>query len=466
MHLLSKIVLSTLLFTSSIVIPFPSSSEICAGAAWGAEIKTFGQNGTNAQNGPSGQAGDNSENLTIFADGSPLTLNLVGENGQPGENGKSGENAQCDNQPVGVKYNLQAPSGGMGGNGGNGGDGGNAGSLTIYATNLSELRQIYVNAAGGKGGQPGQGGDGGDGCNCTEPYWTLETCSGNPGDADYRCTTLEFRCQDGRKGSKGATGVLGREGLPGKLTLINLDKPLEPDKPAATVTMGNLKDKGYLLSKNIWETRNGASGLFAPGSVIEDQYLALVQRLERSFLLIWNAPQPFNKFTEQQVTLKYENDQGITVDPPQDLWIEATTQQRNNITQFIVYNAIPRADATRLESQKLSGKGTDMTLTLIDKADQSNLIATKFKLDYSITRSDPRFRTVSDYSTKYEGEIPEDLVILDGNKFTINVGKLPIDPNYLRSGLGVEIKLIATRTFAGYTAEQTITVTDVIGPFR
>ena len=52
------------------------------------------------------------------------------------------------------------------------------------------------------------------------------------------------------------------------------------------------------------------------------------------------------------------------------------------------------------------------------------------------------------------------------DKFTLDIGKLPIESQYLRSGLGVEIKIVATRTFAGYTDQQTITVTDVLGPFR
>jgi hypothetical protein len=54
-----------------------------------AEVRTFGQNGSNASSGTSGQDGEDSDNLTIFADGSPLTLNLAGEDGQPGEVGQT-----------------------------------------------------------------------------------------------------------------------------------------------------------------------------------------------------------------------------------------------------------------------------------------------------------------------------------------------------------------------------------------
>jgi hypothetical protein len=230
--------------------------------------------------------------------------------------------------------------------------------------------------------------------------------------------------------------------------------------------MSQLKEKGFILSKNIWETRTGAQALFAPGSVIDDQYLALAQRVERSFLLIWNAPQAFSKFADKNVTLNLEDAQGIKVVLPKDVWIEATTQQQNNVTEFVVYNAILESDATQLESGGLSGNGSNLQLTLVDKANQSNLIATKFEVKYRITRSDPRFRPVSDYATRYTGEIPVDLVSLSGNRFTLNIGQLPIKPEDLKAGLGVEIEITATRSFAGYSAEQKIVVRDVLGPYK
>ena len=140
------------------------SSKMCLEMARAAEVRAFGQTGSNASGGFSGKNGNHSDNLTIFADGSPLTLNLAGEDGQAGQEGQPGEDGDCQNQPTGVKHNLIAPSGGNGGNGGNGGDGGNGGYLTLYATDTSQLQQIFVNASGGKGGQSGKGGLGGQGC--------------------------------------------------------------------------------------------------------------------------------------------------------------------------------------------------------------------------------------------------------------------------------------------------------------
>ena len=465
MHVSGKLSLFTIFFASSLVIPPVITLDECYDVVRAADVKSFGKDGQNGQSGQAGQKSQSSDDLTIFDDGSPLILDLAGLDGKKGKDGQEGKSANCESQPVNVSYNLQAPSGGNGGNGGNGGDGGNGGSLTIYTTNVTNLKQIYVNAAGGKGGESGLGGRSGQACQCSDSYWSLETCTGNPGNSDYRCTTREFRCQDGRQGSDGIAGLKGRDGVVGKLTLINLDKPLKPDESAATVTMATLKEKGYLLSKNNWETRNGAMALFAPGSIIDDQYLALTERIERSFLLVWNAPQQFFKFADKKITLGLEDNQKIKVHLPDDLWIEATTQQRNKLTQFIVYNAIRAEDTTQLESAELSGSKSNLQLILIDKGKQSSLISTKFKIIYRTTRSDARFRSVSDYVTRYEGEIPEELVTLDGNKFTIKIGQLPIKPNDLKSGLGVEIKIIALRSFAGYSAEKTITVKDILKSF-
>lgn len=430
------------------------------------ETVPFGSGGQNGQAGGTGKNGTNADNLTIFADGSPLTLNLAGRDGENGQKGGDATAPNCVNQPLNATTNLQAPDGANGGNGGNGGDGGNGGSLTVYATNPAVLSKVFVSAAGGKGGQAGAGGLGSQGCNCAKPYWTVETCSGSPGDSNYRCSTQEFRCTNGRSGVSGNAGLPGREGVAGRLTWINLNKPLESDKPSIALPMTTLKDKGYTLSKNRWETRQGARALLAPGSVIDDEYLALVERVERSFLLIWNAPQNFSDFADRVVTLTLNEQQDIQVKMPEDIWLEGTTQKRNEVTEFVVYNAIPASSATRLRETALSGSGQDLRLFLIDDANQSNLIATKFNLKYSITQSDPRFRPPSDYSTKFSGEVPDTLVTRNGDRFVLNIGQLPIPPEFLKPGLGVQIELVATRTFSGYQATQKLWITDVISPSR
>lgn len=444
----------------------PPFREDCLILTQGLRLQPYGAQGQTGAVGANGQPGSNADNLTLFADGSPLTLNLAGKDGSRGENGAEGTPPDCGNQPLDARQNLQAADGGNGGNGGNGGDGGNGGSVTIYAANLENLRQIFVTAPGGKGGQPGAGGQGSQGCLCAQPYWTVETCNGSPGSPDYRCTTQEFRCANGRNGINGNNGLAGRDGLPGRLTVLNLNKPLESDRPTATVTLATLKDNGFTLSKNRWETRQGATALLAPGSVIADEYLILAERIERSFLLIWNAPQPFQSFAERTVTLGLDDRQEIQATFPDNLWLEGATQKRNQVTEFVVYNALNAGDATQLGNLVLTGNETNLKLFVTDQAGQSNLVKTQFKLKYRTTQADPRFRPPTDYSTRFDGDVPQELVNLRGNQFVINLGQLPIAPEHLRPGLGVEVELTAIRTFSGYSAEQRLVVRDVLSAAR
>lgn len=462
MDFFGKLSLCVLFLSCSYILPSSSKIGQCD-LAWGAtEAREFGSEGTSGKNGERGQNAQNTQSTTVFADGSPMRLNLAGQNGGDGKNGENGTDAKCLEQPQEVTYNLRAANGGNAGNGGDGGDGGNGGDLTVYSTNPANLKQITVNAVGGKGGQPGIGGKGGKGCHCTQPYWTVQTCKGRPGSSNYRCTTETFQCQNGLDGTDGTQGRPGRDARGGQVTLISLNRPLVDDQPSASVALTELKDRGFTLSKNKWETRTGALSLFAPGSVIDDQYRVLVQRLEHSFLLTWNAPQSFDKFADQRMTLSLEDNQQINVIPPSQMWLEATTRKENNMTQFVVYNAVLEREVTELVSQGVSGNRTELQLTLEDKADLSNLIATKFDIRYRTTRSDPRFRPVSDYRTKYEGLMPPELIIQQGNKFTFNIGQLPINSEDLKPGLGFEIEVIATRSFGGYSKEQKIVVRDIV----
>ncbi|ACK68937.1 conserved hypothetical protein [Gloeothece citriformis PCC 7424] len=467
MGFFGKISLCLLFLSCSYILPSSSKIGQCDSAVLAAnETREFGSHGNNGNNGERGQNAQNTQSTTVFADGSPARLNLAGQNGGEGKNGQNGADAKCVDQPQDVTHNLRATNGGNGGNGGDGGDGGNGGDLTVYTTNPANLRQITVNTVGGQGGQPGLGGKGGKGCQCSRPYWTVQTCRGRPGSSNYRCTTETFQCQNGLDGIDGTQGRVGRDGRLGQLTLISLNRPLVDDKPSATVALSELKDRGFTLSKNKWETRTGALSLFAPGSVIDDQYRIMVERLEHSFLLTWNAPQSFDKFAAQRMTLSLEDNQQINVNPPSQVWLEATTKKDNNMTQFVVYNAILEKEVTDLVSQGIAGNRADFQLTLEDKADLSNLIATKFEVRYRTTRSDPRFRQVSDYRTQYEGFMPPELINQQGNKFIFNMGKLPLDPENFRPGLGFEIEVIATRSFGGYSKQQTIIVRDIIPGLR
>lgn len=431
------------------------------------QIIGFGKDGKEGVNGKDGSKGRDSEALTIFADGSPLNLNLSGQEGNAGENAGAGENALCDNQPINVNYNLVGANGGDGGNGGNGGDGGNGGNLTIYATDKNYLRQIYVQANGGKGGKPGDGGTGGRGCQCPQPYWTVESCTGRPGDSNYSCGTKEFRCINGENGQNGRSGRAGRDGKLGSLTLINSNQPLAPDRLTASVTMNELKNRGFSLSKNVWVTRTGAINLFAPGSVIDDQYLELVERVENSVVLIWNAPQVFAPFGDRTITLTLQDDRSVSMNFPQDVWLETNILQRNNVTELFVFNAIASKDATRLKSNGLNGFGSNLQMEIVDEAGQSDIISSSFSIKYSVSNSgEARFRPVSDYTLRYEAEIPPQFIHYSNNRFIIDIGQLPIDPRHLEVGRAIQVQVDVKRNFGNNSATQTLVERTILGPFK
>ena len=449
---LSKLSLfiTILVFPQFITSNHNPQSLLCS-AVQAAETETLGDSGDSGETGAKGENGRNSDNLTVFADGSSMTLDLTGGNGATGEPGIKGEAAICEQQTEDVGKNLRGADGGNGGDGGDGGVGGNAGSLTVYTTNKEHLKQIYVIAAGGEGGEPGKPGEGGEGCECDRLYWNEETCFGEPGSSDYSCTTEEFQCTDGYTGRKGRSGRKGRDGKIGNLTLINLDKSLAPDFPEVTAPIDELTGRGFTLSKNIWQSKNNASSLFAPGSIIADKYQELVARHEHTVLVVWDAPQPVDNFDDKKITLSLKGENDANVLLPEDLWLETKKVKRDNITELFVFNAVRTKDVDDLEIDGLTGQGANLELDIIDEAEKSDLIATDFSVNYRVGEpaEDRGFLGLgsdTDYKTKYEGSIPAEAIAKEGNLFTLQLGKLPIPQQYLQPGSKVEVEVMAKRS--------------------
>ena len=444
-----------------------SDSGFCNSLAIASKIEDFGERGKDGSTGQKGQNGRDSDSLTVFADGSSMTLDLSGENGFSGTGGTSGDRAACDTEIADKSNNLQASNGGHGGDGGDGGNGGDGGSLTVYTTDKSYLQQIYVVATGGEGGNPGIGGVGGEGCKCPVSYWNEQTCKGKPGSSKYSCTTTELQCVDGYSGRTGRDGRPGRSGRLGTLTVINLDKSLAPDRPEATLTIENLKDRGFTLSRNKWETKTGATSLLAPGSIVEDEYQELVERQEHTVLLVWDAAQPVAEFAEERVVLSLDEENGSSASLtfPDDLWLETSELKRDTITELFVFNAVREKDVTKLKNRGISGIGENLQLAIEDRANKSDILDTDFTIKFRVSSSgdDALFRRLYDYKTKYEGQVPPEAVELNGDRFTINLGQLPIPPEYLEPGNAIEVQLTANRSFADqYSKTQKMTIREII----
>ena len=459
MRFLGKLSIFLIILTFPNFLP-PAKSVLCPLVAWGYERSDFGRNGQDGTDGRSGKDGRSGENQTIFADNSAVNLDLSGTDGEDGDDGGDGDNAFFGKQPYRVERNLHAANGGDGGDAGNGGDGGNGGSLTVYYKDLADLRQIAVRATGGEGGRAGRAGKSGYGCDCDRHEWEVETCTGTPGSSDYKCNTRRFYCQDGKNGRKGSSGKNGKKGSLGTLTLINRKEPLAADAPTIKVRMPELKDKVFTLSKNIWNTRTGAGSLLAPGSAIADEYREFVERLESPFQLVWNEARPLTDFGNETVTINLEDDKRVKTSFPEDVWVKGEELQQNGITQFVVSNAIHQREVTQLKVADFSGNGSNLNLSLIDSAGKSDLVSTQFSLKYRSTPSDARFNRYnasrSDYKTRYEGNIPAELISRNKNRFTLNLGKLPISSEFLQPGVAADIELVATRSLGDRSTKQKI----------
>ncbi|MFW6359143.1 MAG: collagen-like protein [Chroococcales cyanobacterium] len=458
MRWISKLSLFFLVLTIPPFIPSISKTLLCPVFADSRYVRAreFGSDGYDGVDGRKGRSGRNGENRTLFVNDSPIRVDISGGDGEAGEDGREGQDARCYNQPRDVEYDLVAPDGGDGGNGGDGGDGGNGGILTLYYTNPNDLRNVFVNAEGGEGGRPGRGAYGGDGCRCRYPRWEEKTCTGDPDSPEYECYTERFYCEDGEDGRDGRSGREGREGSSGRLVLIQQGETLQSDSPSTTLAIATLADQSTILSRNVWRTRRGATSLLASGSVISDSYREFVERLEVPVQLVWMANRPMTEFANERVTINLGDDRNVRFSFSNNAWIEGETVQEGETTQFIVSDAILESEVKQLTRGGISGQGSNLSINLVDFGRLSDQVSTRFRVKYRSRGGTLRFRQGYDYKTRYEGEIPPELVSYDNNQFTIQLGRLPIDPDYLRSGIGIDLEVVAIRSFGGNSTEQRI----------
>lgn len=425
-----------------------SGSVLCSAVAY-ERYERSGSNGTDGRRGRNGRDGDNQ---TVFVDGSSVNLDLSGKDGEDGEDGEGGDRPYCGKQPNNPNHDIYAPNGGAGGNGGKGGDGGNGGLLTVYYTNLADLRKIFVRATPGDGGRGGRGGNGANGCNCRRRNWEIETCKGTPGSADYKCTKKRYRCYDGKDGGDGSDGRDGERGRLGILSIVNSKEPLAAETPSVTLNLAELAGKKLNLSKNKWNLRQGAAALLAPGSVIADEYQEFAQRLTASFQIVWQEKQPINSFTNQ-MTVTLNDNQQVEVNFSDDLWLAGSISSQANLTTFTVNNAIPKKDVTRLAVAEFADAGENLNLKIVDLAGKSDALQTQFRVKF---RARDNYGGFSDYKTVYDGDMPNEFVTRDYNRFILALGKLKIPSEALSPGVNVDIEVVATRSLGNRSAKQTI----------
>ncbi|MBF2088473.1 MAG: collagen-like protein [Synechococcales cyanobacterium K44_A2020_017] len=431
------------------------AQEVCLAQTYGqsSNARRYGTDGTDGFRGREGRSGQDGQSRTLVLDGSPVNLNLSGTDGGDGDDGGNGRSAFCGWQPR-DRSDVRAANGGQGGDGGDGGNGGNGGSVTVYYTDPTQLRSLSVIAAGGRAGRGGRPGYGAAGCRCERSYWEEEVCTGTPGSANRSCRTERYRCRDGADGRNGQSGREGRPGQLGRLTLVQQAEPLAPDNPNITFSLSRFQQQPVSLSRNIWATRRGASTLLASGSIVADEYREFVERAEQTVQLNWAAERSLSEVANESLGLELLENQSVRVTVPEDVWLVGDLQYEESVATYTVSELVLRSEATQLAVGEFSGSGADLQLSVVDLADKSDVVATRFELRYRSTED--RFGDRGRFGTRYEGEVPAEWVTQNFNRFSIDLGQLPIDARYRQSGVRVEIELKAIRSLGGQSAEQTM----------
>lgn len=418
-----------------------------SGTLISSDHERFGRNGRDGRDGDDGRDGQDGRDQTIQATGQPMQLNLAGTDGEDGDFGEDAEWFRCRRQPSNVRHDLEAADGGDGGDGGNGGRGGHGGALTVQYTNPSDLRQILVSATGGRGGRGGRGGKGVDGCECDERRWTINVCK------DGTCRLEEYECDDGEDGDHGSDGRNGESGNLGKLVLINQLEPLPAEVPSQSRSIASMANQTLVLSRNLWETRSGAQGLLAPGSTVDSTYEAYVGHIERQFTLDWQAAEPAQTFTES-IALELQPNSQVSLNFPETYWLLGETVDQETLTTYRVDGIVPVADVTQLAVGRVDGRSRTFEMNVVDLAQRSDVIDTRFEVRYSTSDGDGRRRR---YNLDYEGAMPTNLVQQDHNRFTLSLGRLPIRSQLLSGGTQAQVELKIIRSYGSNSAVQVLT---------
>lgn len=451
---LSSRIFSTAIAAGSLSLVSIASSSIiapCSTSAWGNSSQThtrtvkFGRDGRAGRNGTNGRSGASGSSQTIYVNGAsrtPIELDLAGRDGETGTDGEDADPPRCQRQPRKVRHNLQAAVGAHGGSAGHGGSGGDGGQLTIHYQDIADLRQVLVDAGGGRGSRGGRGGLGRNGCDCVRPSWTVEICS------DGSCYNETYICTDGGDGKNGYDGEDGIAGETGQLVLIDRLTPLPTEQPSQSVSFSQLAKQPAELSRHIWETRNGAKSLLASGSAIKDSYYAYQETVERQFSLDWQANLEGDRFNDE-VTLSLDENGEVDIDFPEDYWLLGETVESGTQMTYRVNGILPIDEVAQLAFGRIEGRSRTFEVEVIDRAQLSDEVDTRFELRYSTSNDEGRR-----YTVQYEGAVDGEFVERDRNRFRLALGRLPIRSQLMSGGTEARVELSVIRSYGNNTTTQ------------
>jgi hypothetical protein len=223
--------------------------------------------------------------------------------------------------------------------------------------------------------------------------------------------------------------------------------------------LNQLTQQPIFLSLNRWQTQSGALALLAPGSIIADYYQVFTDRIERTVEVIWPSPSSRRNWGDLSALVQLTQEDAVAISFPKILWVDGSQSRTGDRITYTLKNAIRAEDVTKLAIGNVSGSNQELVLSLVDLGGNADLLKTQFTLKYQTPASTrPGLPT---YKTRFEGEVPATIVQTQGNQYQLNLGQLPINAQAL-SRTPVRIEVVATRSFAGNTAQQTLTWTGEI----
>ena len=96
----------------------------------------------------------------------------------------------------------------------------------------------------------------------------------------------------------------------------------------------------------------------------------------------------------------------------------------------------------------------NLKAVVLDLAGETAYLDTQFRLTLETSSGDPRGNRRLRYITRYDEIIPAELVNVDNNRFTLNVGRLPISQSHFSRGTQARITLTAIRSLGENSATQ------------
>ena len=425
---------------------------------------TFGIQGRDGQSGRSGALGSDGQSITFYASSDFRTLYLNGEDGSDGTDGYNGSDAYACNQRMG-RFNEIGARGGNGGYGGNGGNGGDGGDITIFYQSDDDLKNITVQNKGGVAGRGAYGGSPGQGCFCYQRSWTHRVCRTVSQCRDRRvcdtngqncrtqrdcrpvrrCHTEYYSCANGQAGGNGRNGRNGRDGSFGKVNLVKSLNSLPAQNPRATLTIGQLSQSDFVLSKRIWSRRSDGHSRLGNGSVISGQYREFVKLAVHKVGIKWNSNRNIDQFKNFQIAAVFDGHE-VAFNMPHGVLIDYELVKNGDSTAIVVNDIFTEDEVKQLEILSTKGYGNSLEVIVKDGFKVSDKVTNKVKLQWV-------HRKWRIWYVVYDQVVPTEFIDVDSESIKVSVGRVGIGRTYINRGKLIRYTLWIKRSLGNRTIE-------------